>query len=64
MDRFLIVTNDGKDTDHSVTAKVKNLLTEAGKTCILCQKDEKKNIIRNRFRRIWTVLWSSAVTEA
>ena len=46
MDRFLIVTNDGKDTDHSVTAKVKNLLTEAGKTCILCQKDEKKNIIR------------------
>ena len=46
MDRFLIVTNDGKDTDHSVTAKVKSLLTEAGKTCILCQKDEKKNIIR------------------
>src|SRR5699024_12855988 len=46
MDRFLIVTNDGKDTDHSVTAKVKSLLTEAGKTCILCQKGEKKNIIR------------------
>ncbi len=30
MDRFLIVTNDGKDADHIITRKVKELLeTEA-----------------------------------
>lgn len=45
MDRYLIVTNDGKDTDHSVTDQVVSLLQNAGKTCILCQKDEEKNII-------------------
>ena len=32
MDHFLIVTNDGKDIDHSVTAKVRRLLEEKGKT--------------------------------
>ena len=46
MDHFLIVTNDGKDIDHSVTAKVRRLLEEKGKTCTLCRKDEKKMIIR------------------
>ena len=45
MDRYLIVTNDGKDTDYSVTDQVVTLLQNAGKTCILCQKDEDKNII-------------------
>lgn len=45
MDRYLIVTNDGKDTDYSVTDQVVSLLQNAGKTCILCQKDEEKNII-------------------
>ncbi|MGN1377681.1 MAG: NAD(+)/NADH kinase [Dorea sp.] len=45
MDRYLIVTNDGKDTDYSVTDQVVSLLQNAGKTCILCQKDEDKNII-------------------
>ena len=45
MDRYLIVTNDGKDTDYSVTDQVVTLLQNAGKTCILCQKYEDKNII-------------------
>ncbi|WP_346663595.1 NAD(+)/NADH kinase [uncultured Merdimonas sp.] len=47
MDHFLIVTNDGKDVDHQVTAKVRRLLEQEGKTCTLCRKDEKKKIIRD-----------------
>ena len=46
MDRFLIVTNDRKDADKTITKKVKRLLEEAGKTCFLCQKDEQKNIVK------------------
>ena len=46
MNRFLIVTNDGKDTDYKVTNKIKHLLEEAGKTCILCEKDASKRIIK------------------
>ena len=46
MDRFLIVTNDGKDVDHKVTGQVIHLLEKAGKTCILCRKDNTKNIIK------------------
>lgn len=42
MERFFIVTNDGKDIGGRVTAKVKHLLEEQGKTCILCEKDEDK----------------------
>ncbi len=45
MDSFLIVTNDGKDKDYSVTYRVKELLEEAGKNCVICQKDENKKII-------------------
>lgn len=48
MDRFYIVTNDAKDVDHQVTDKIKRLLTEGGKTCILCEKDEQKAIIAER----------------
>ena len=47
MERFLIVTNDGKDTDYKVTNKIKNLLENAGKSCVLCEKDKCKRIIRN-----------------
>ncbi|MGN1266781.1 MAG: NAD(+)/NADH kinase [Dorea sp.] len=47
MNRFFIVTNDGKDVDHQVTDKVSKLLTEAGKEVILCEKDEYKKIIKN-----------------
>ena len=48
MEHFLIVTNDGKDADGRVTAKVKQLLTDAGKTCVLCEKDGDKKIIREK----------------
>ena len=48
MNRFFIVTNDGKDTDHRVTEKVKELLTAAGKECILCEKDENKKIRKDK----------------
>ena len=41
--KFWIVTNDGKDTNHSVTGKVKELLEIAGRSCILCEKDAEKN---------------------
>lgn len=47
MNRFLIVTNDGKDTDYKITNKIKQLLIEAGKSCVLCEKDENKRIIKN-----------------
>lgn len=46
MERFLIVTNDGKDRSHAVTRQVTGLLEAAGKTCILCRKDESKRIIK------------------
>ena len=46
MNRFFIVTNDGKDKDFKVTNQIKQLLEEAGKECILCQKDENKRIIK------------------
>ena len=48
MEHFLIVTNDGKDADGSETAKVKQLLTYAGKTCVLGEKDGDKKIIREK----------------
>lgn len=47
MDRFLIVTNDGKDTEQTVTRQVVALLESAGKVCTLCQKDENKKIVRS-----------------
>ena len=46
MNRFLIVTNDGKDTDYKVTNKIKHLLEDAGKSCVLCEKDADKRIIK------------------
>lgn len=47
MERFFIVTNDGKDIDFIVTNKIKQLLIDAGKSCVLCEKDENKKIIKN-----------------
>jgi len=47
MNRFLIVTNDGKDTDYKVTNKIKQLLEDAGKTCVLCEKDVEKKIVKD-----------------
>lgn len=46
MKHFLIVTNDGKDKEYKVTDHVKNLLEQAGMTCVICEKGEKKQIIR------------------
>lgn len=46
MKHFLIVTNDGKDKEYKVTDHVKKLLEQAGMTCVICEKDEKKQIIR------------------
>lgn len=46
MKHFLIVTNDGKDREYKVTDHVKNLLEQAGTTCVICEKDENKQIIR------------------
>lgn len=46
MKHFFIVTNDGKDTDYRVTNKIKKLLEDAGKTCVLCKKDANKKIIK------------------
>ena len=46
--KFWIVTNDGKDTNHAVTGKVKELLEISGRSCMLCEKDAGKNIIRER----------------
>ncbi|MCI8795848.1 MAG: NAD(+) kinase [Dorea sp.] len=46
MNRFLIVTNDGKDREYTVTRQVTGLLEAAGRECILCKKDEHKKIVR------------------
>lgn len=45
MERFYIVTNDGKDKDRKITRHICDILEKSGKTCFLSQKDEKKNII-------------------
>ena len=46
MNRFLIVTNDGKDREYAVTRRVTGLLEAAGRECILCKKDEHKKSVR------------------
>ncbi len=45
MERFFVVTNDGKDKDGQITKKIKELLESRGKRCVLCKKDEQKNIV-------------------
>lgn len=46
MKHFLIVTNDGKDKEYTVTNHLKELLLQAGMTCTLCEKNEEKQIVR------------------
>ncbi len=41
MERFYVVTNDLKDPEYQVTDTVRDLLNEAGKTCILSPKREE-----------------------
>lgn len=48
MERFWIVTNDGKDKDRSMTGHVIGLLEQRGKVCVLCHKDKQNNIIKDK----------------
>lgn len=45
MERFLIVTNEGKDKGQKVTGQVIRFLESRGKTCIRCRKNEDNEII-------------------
>lgn len=47
MDVFYLVANDGKDIGLKVTNHIVDMLEQAGKTCLLCRKDEHNRIIRN-----------------
>lgn len=47
MERFFIVTNDGKDIGQKVTEEIIRILASSGKTCIRCLKDENKKIIKS-----------------
>ena len=42
MERFFVVTNEGKDKDGRVTGHVKALLEKKGKICILCEDEWKE----------------------
>lgn len=42
-ERVLIVTNDGKDADYAITNQVKEYMTQAGKICLQCPKDENNS---------------------
>lgn len=44
MERFYIVTNDGKDKDGSVTERICQRLKKAGKVCLFARKDKQKKI--------------------
>lgn len=44
-ERVLIVTNDGKDADYAITNQVKEYMTQAGKICLQCPKDENNAIV-------------------
>jgi len=46
MEKFYIVTNDGKDPDYIVTNHVREVLESAGKLCYMSKKDEEKRIIK------------------
>lgn len=41
MERFFVVTNEGKDKDGQVTGRVKALLEARGKSCTLCEDSWK-----------------------
>ena len=52
-ERVLIVTNDGKDADYAITNQVKEYLTQAGKICLQCPKDENNAIVSDKTRTIY-----------
>ena len=45
MDNFYIITNYAKDENQKITRQIKNCIESYGKKCILCEKDEKEEII-------------------
>lgn len=45
MDKFYIITNYTKDGDSRITRQIKKCIESYGKTCILCEKNEKEEII-------------------
>jgi NAD+ kinase len=44
MDKFYIVTNDGKDEELRITKRITEILDKHGKAYTLCEKDERKKI--------------------
>ena len=48
MERFWIVTNDGKDKNRTMTGRIISLLEQRGKVCVLCHKDKQNNIITDK----------------
>lgn len=45
MEKFYIITNYTKDGDNRITRQIKACIESYGKTCILCEKNEKEEII-------------------
>ena len=45
MEKFYIITNYTKDGDNRITRQIKDCIESYGKTCILCEKNEKEEII-------------------
>lgn len=45
MEKFYIITNYTKDGDNRITRQIKVCIESYGKTCILCEKNEKEEII-------------------
>lgn len=45
MDKFYIITNYTKDGDSRITRQIKKCIESYGKICILCEKNEKEEII-------------------
>lgn len=45
MEKFYIITNYTKDGDNRITRQIKAFIESYGKTCILCEKNEKEEII-------------------
>lgn len=46
MERFYIITNALKDKDYIVTNRIRDLICQAGKTCVLSSRDESGHLIR------------------
>ena len=45
MNNFYIITNYAKDENKKITRQIKSYLESYGKNCILCEKNEKEEII-------------------